>query len=100
MSENKDIYWRAYLVYIGFVGLMLLVLFKTVSIQLEGRSNVFASSEERMPVRTVNKAPRRGEVLDCHYTPLVTSVSLYDIHFDTKVPDSKILDAEVADLSN
>jgi cell division protein FtsI (penicillin-binding protein 3) len=100
MSENKDIYWRAYLVYIGFVGLMLLVLFKTVSIQLEGRSNVFASSEERMPVRTVNKAPRRGEVLDCHYTPLVTSVSLYDIHFDTKVPDSKIFDAEVADLSN
>ena len=100
MSENKDIYWRAYLIYIGFVIIMLVVLFKTVSIQLEGRSNVFASSEERMPVRKVKKLPRRGEVLDCHYTPLVTSVSLYDIHFDTKVPDKKIFDAEVADLSH
>jgi cell division protein FtsI (penicillin-binding protein 3) len=64
MSEKKHIYLRAYVVYFGFVVLMLLVLFKTVSIQLEGRSNVFASTEEKMPVRTVKKTPRRGEILD------------------------------------
>ncbi len=98
MSENKDIYWRAYLIYFGFVFIMLLVLFKTVSIQWEGRSNVFASSEAKMPVRPVKKIPRRGEVLDCHYTPLVTSVSLYDIHFDATVVDQKIFDKELTDL--
>lgn len=98
MSENKHIYLRAYVVYFGFVVLMLLVLFKTVSIQLEGRSNVFASSEAKMPVRTVKKMPRRGEILDVNYTPLVTSVSFYDIHMDPTVVEQKIFDAEVGDL--
>lgn len=92
MSENKDILWRAYLIYFGFVLIMLVVLFKTVSIQWEGRTNVFSSSEEKMPVRTVKRIPRRGEVLDVHYTPLLTSVSFYDIHMDPTVVDKKIFD--------
>jgi cell division protein FtsI (penicillin-binding protein 3) len=99
MSEKKHIYLRAYVVYFGFVVLMLLVLFKTVSIQLEGRSNVFASTEEKMPVRTVKKTPRRGEILDVHYTPLVTSVSFYDIHMDPTVVDQKIFDTDLGELS-
>ncbi|MDP5099384.1 MAG: transpeptidase family protein [Crocinitomicaceae bacterium] len=99
MSENKDILWRAYLIYFGFVLIMLVVLFKTVSIQWEGRTNVFSSSEEKMPVRTVKRIPRRGEVLDVHYTPLVTSVSFYDIHMDPTVVDKKIFDEEITDLS-
>lgn len=99
MSERKDIYVKAYMVYIGFVILMFVVLFKTVSIQLEGRSNVFAGSDEKMPVRTVKRMPRRGEILDVHGTPLVTSVSFYDIHMDPTVIDKKIFDAEITDLS-
>lgn len=99
MSENKDILWRAYLIYFGFVLIMLVVLFKTVSIQWEGRTNVFSSSEEKMPVRTVKRIPRRGEVLDAHYTPLVTSVSFYDIHMDPTVVNKKIFDDEISALS-
>lgn len=101
MSEKKDIYWRAYLIYFGFVVLMLMVLFQTVSIQWEGRTNVFsASSVDKMPVRTVQRIPRRGEVLDANYTPLVTSVSFYDIHMDPTVVDQKTFDAEVTNLAN
>src|SRR5574343_336643 len=101
MNEKKDIFWRAYLIYFGFVVIMLIVLFKTVSIQFEGRSNVFsASTEEKMPIRTVKRIPRRGEILDVNYTPLVTSVSFYDIHMDPTVVDQKIFDAEVTNLSN
>mgnify|MGYP000647370819 CR=1 FL=1 len=37
MNEKKDIFWRAYLIYFGFVVIMLIVLFKTVSIQFEGQ---------------------------------------------------------------
>ncbi len=100
MNEKKDIFWRAYLIYFGFVVIMLIVLFKTVSIQLEGRSNVFsASTEEKMPIRTVKRIPRRGEILDVNYTPLVTSVSFYDIHMDPTVVDQKTFDAEVTDLA-
>ncbi|MEN9998398.1 MAG: hypothetical protein RI922_1388 [Bacteroidota bacterium] len=100
MNEKKDIFWRAYLIYFGFVVIMLIVLFKTVSIQMEGRSNVFsASTEEKMPIRTVKRIPRRGEILDINYTPLVTSVSFYDIHMDPTVVDQKTFDAEVTDLA-
>jgi cell division protein FtsI (penicillin-binding protein 3) len=101
MNEKKDILWRAYLIYFGFVVIMLIVLFKTVSIQFEGRSNVFsASTEEKMPIRTVKRVPRRGEILDINYTPLVTSVSFYDIHMDPTVVDQKIFDDEVTNLAS
>jgi cell division protein FtsI (penicillin-binding protein 3) len=100
MNEKKDILWRAYLIYFGFVVIMLIVLFKTVSIQFEGRSTIFsASTEEKMPIRTVERPSRRGEILDVNYTPLVTSVSFYDIHMDPTVVDQKIFDAEVTDLA-
>lgn len=100
MSEKKDIIWRAYLIYFGFVLLMLVVLFKTVSIQWEGKSaDSSSSSSSKMPVRTVKRIPRKGQILDANYTPLVTSVSFYDIHMDPTVVDQKIFDAEVTDLS-
>lgn len=99
MSEKKDIFWRAYLIYFGFVLIMLVVLFKTVSIQFDGGRNVFSSTEEKMPIRTVKRTPRKGQILDVNYTPLVTSVSYYDIHMDATVPKQKIFDAEVTDLA-
>ena len=87
-EEKKDIVWRAYLIYFGFVILMLIVVGKTAAIQFEGGDPIFLSSSngtEKMPTRTVLKEPRRGELLDFNYTPLVTSVSFYDIHMDPTV---------------
>lgn len=100
-EEKKDIVWRAYLIYFGFVILMLIVVGKTAAIQFEGGEPIFLSSSngtEKMPTRTVLKEPRRGELLDFNYTPLVTSVSFYDIHMDPTVVDQKIIDTELADL--
>lgn len=102
MSEKKDIYWRAYLIYFGFVVVMLVVLFKTFSLQFEGRSNEFTTNDgvtEKMPTRSVKRIPRRGEILDANYTPLVTSVSFYDIHMDPTVVPQDIFDKEINDLA-
>lgn len=102
MSDKKDIYWRAYLIYFGFVVVMLIVLIKTFTIQYEGRSDVFATntgSDEKMPTRSVERVPRRGEILDVHYTPLVTSVSFYDIHMDPTVPSQELFDKNIGELS-
>ena len=100
MSEKKDIYWRAYLIYFGFVVLMLVVIFKTVSIQLEGGDSTFMSSngDERMPTRTVQREPRRGQILDANHTPLVTSVSYYDIYMDPTVVDQEVFDNDLGPL--
>ena len=101
-TEKKDIYWRAYLVYFGFVVLMLVVVIKTFSIQFEGKSTVFATNtgaEERMPTKSEKRIPRRGEILDANYTPLVTSVSFYDIHMDPTVVDQELFDKNINELS-
>ncbi len=98
MKDKKDIYWRAYLIYFGFVVIMLAVLFKTIAIQFEGSSNML-SSDGKIPVRTVKRIPRRGEVLDVNYTPLITTITFYDVHMDPTVVDQKIFDAEVNELA-
>jgi cell division protein FtsI (penicillin-binding protein 3) len=100
MNEKKDILWRAYLIYFGFVLIMLVVLFKTVDIQLEGRTTILSpASEGKMPIRIVKRTPRRGQILDVNYTPLVTSVAFYNIHFDPTIVDQKTFDAEIMDLA-
>ncbi len=102
MNEKKSIFWRAYLIYFGFVAVMLIVLFKTFSIQMNGKdstSNNISDSKETIPKRTILRMPRRGEILDVNYTPLVTSISFYEIHLDPTVVDQKIFDDSITDLS-
>ncbi len=99
-KDTKNfLYYRAYLVYFAFVGLMLLVLYKTVSLQFEGRKNIFDSEDEKLPVRTVSRFPRMGDILDRNMIPLVTSVTYYDVHMDPTVVDQKLFDEEVSELA-
>lgn len=99
MSKEKDfLYYRAYTIYLGFVIVMITVLYHTISLQLEGRKNVFDSADQKIPVRTVKRIPRMGEILDRNGTPLVTSVTYYDIHMDPTVVDQKVFDEELSDL--
>lgn len=101
MKDNKDIYWRAYLIYFGFVVVMLIAVFKTFAIQFEGKNNVFSTNtgaKEKMPTRSVQRIPRRGQILDEKYTQLVTSVSFYDIHMDPTVVKQELFDQEINGL--
>lgn len=100
-TEKKDIYLRAYLIYFGFVILMLVVIIKTISIQFGNGTPVYTSSSEggeNMPTRVTKRTPRRGQILDANYTPLVTSVSFYDIHMDPTVIKDKLFDKEISNL--
>lgn len=102
MSDKKDIYWRAYLIYFGVATLMLVVIIRTVMIQFDGGHPVFMSSSlgsEKMPTRTVDRKPRRGQIVDANYTPLVTSVSFYDIHMDPTVVKQALLDSSLSKLA-
>ena len=99
MSTHKNfIYYRAYAIYFGFVIIMLMAFYHTISLQLEGRSFVLDSADKKIPVRTVKRIPRMGEILDRNGIPLVTSVTYYDIHMDPTVVDQKVFDDELSDL--
>ena len=99
-KDSKNfLYYRAYLIYFGFVLIMLVVLYKTISLQFEGKKNIFDSTDEKLPVQTVSRIPRMGDILDHNLTPLVTSVTYYDVHMDPTVVDQKLFDAEVSELA-
>lgn len=101
-QENKGIYWRAMAIYVGFVLVLFVVFFNTISLQFSSKNdNLELSGEDsgKIPTRIVKRIPRRGEILDCNNTPLVTSVSFYDIHMDPTVVKQAIFDAEISDLS-
>ncbi|PWL33117.1 MAG: peptidoglycan glycosyltransferase [Fluviicola sp. XM-24bin1] len=101
MSEKKDIFLRAYIVYFGFVVLLLVVLFQTINIQLQdGRSDQLTEGdgEERLATKTVQKEARRGQILDVNGTPLVTSVSYFDIYMDPTVVSQEVFASELNDL--
>lgn len=101
MEEQKQISIRAYVVYISFVVVMLAVLFQTFAIQFTKSDPQFETSNgegEILPTRITKKTPRRGQILDVNYTPLVTSVSFFDIHFDPTVVDQKTFDRDLEPL--
>lgn len=80
---------------------MCLVIAKTISIQSEGVKSVVVggNSTEKIPTRTVKRIPRRGQVLDINRTPLVTSVSFFDIHMDPTVSKQEYFDKNIMELS-
>ncbi len=99
MSKDKNfLYYRAYAIYFGFVGLMMIVLFKTVELQVEGKSNVFSSSDDKIPYRTVARIPRKGEILDRNNTTLLTHVTYFDIYMDPTVVSQKAIDDDLNKL--
>lgn len=93
MTSNKGpLVFRAYLLYFGFVAIMILVLYKTLKLQ-------FSSNEVDLPIRFADRMPRMGDVLDANLNPLLTSVSYFDIRMDPTVVDQKTFDAEVSNLA-
>ena len=98
-NDKKDLIWRAYLVYLGFFIALIVVIVKTTMIQTEGKASLFSVGKDKIPTRAVKRYPRPGEVLDRNYTPLVTSVSFYDIHMDPGVVDQEIFDRDISDLA-
>lgn len=97
-KEKNFLYYRAYTIYFGFVIVMMIALYHTVSLQLEGRKNIFDSADYKIPVRKVSRTPRIGEILDCNENLLVTSVTYYDIYMDPTVIDQKVFDDDLSDL--
>lgn len=91
-SSKGPLVFRAYLLYFGFVAIMVLVLYKTLMLQ-------FTNSEVDLPIRFADRAPRMGDVLDANLNPLLTSVSYFDIRMDPTVVDQKTFDAEVSNLA-
>lgn len=100
MSKDRNyLYYRAYLVYFGFVALMLVVLYTTIKLQINGPGGAMQMDEGELPTRVVDRLPRMGQILDRNEVPLVTSITFYDIYMDPTVVDSVVFDQQVGALA-
>lgn len=99
MKTPKAVIIRTYLLYFIVVIVMLAIVGKTFTIIMDGRSDTLASESEKLPQRFSKIKPRRGEILDAHLNPLVTSVSFYDIYMDPVTVDKDIWDKGIGGLS-
>lgn len=98
-KERSHVVFRAYLIYFGFVLIMLIVLYQIIQLQFNGKNTKFGEEDTVIPVRTVARTPRMGDILDAHLLPLLTSVSYFDIHMDPTVVKQEIFDNELSGLA-
>ena len=99
MKTPKVVLIRAYLVYFLVFIAMLLVIVKTVVIIMDGREHIFTTSSNLIEQRSANVSPRRGEILDTHLNPLVTSVTFYDVYMDPVTVDKDVWNKGIGELS-
>ncbi len=97
-KDRKHLYYRAYLVYFGFVAIMILVLYSTLDSQFNGPGVAYATQKGELPTRVADRIPRMGQILDHNEVPLVTSVTFYDIYMDPTVVEDDIFDAQISGL--
>ncbi|MBW7868085.1 MAG: transpeptidase family protein [Brumimicrobium sp.] len=98
MKNNKAIILRTYLLYSLVVIAMIIVLTKTVIIIMDGRERVFTLANSNLEQRPAPIPARRGEILDNKLSPLVTSVSFYDIYMDPIAVKEDLWQEEIGDL--
>ncbi|MFM7006349.1 MAG: penicillin-binding protein [Flavobacteriales bacterium] len=98
-KDRKYLYYRAYLIYFGFVFVLAAVLYTTLDLQLNGPGAVFQTKEGELPTRVADRIPRMGQILDRNEIPLVTSITFYDVYMDPTVVEQKLFDQQVGALS-
>ena len=98
-KDRKYLYYRAYLIYFGFVIIMIAVLYSTFDLQLNGPGVAFETKEGELPTRVADRIPRMGQILDHNEVPLVTSITFYDIYMDPTVVEEELFDQKVGALS-
>ncbi|HRO75273.1 MAG TPA: hypothetical protein PLP27_03900, partial [Crocinitomicaceae bacterium] len=70
MSTPKATRNKIIVVFIAFALLMVFVLVKTAMIQTQGVTKVFTAEDGKIPMRTVDRPTRLGDILDENGTPL------------------------------
>ncbi|MGB0933262.1 MAG: penicillin-binding protein [Lishizhenia sp.] len=98
METKKNIILKTYMIYILFVLIMITVIVKSIMIRFDGRENVFSTNSDKIEYRTAEITPRRGEILDCNLSPLVTSVSFFDLYMDTKTVKKELWVSQINGL--
>lgn len=98
MNDSKKIRNKIIFIFTMVAILFAVVLGKTLAIQADSVSMIFTSEDGRIPMRTVDRPTRVGDILDINGTPLVTTVLKFDIYMDPTVAKQADFDKYLPDL--
>jgi cell division protein FtsI (penicillin-binding protein 3) len=80
-EKKKDILWRVYLVFIGFILFALAIIVQVGRLQfVEG--DYWKRKQDSLTLRYYNIEPMRGNIYACDGSLLATSLPRYDVHVD------------------
>ena len=98
-ANRKFLRNRAYLIYFGFMALMVTVFGTVISIQFSTESIGEMPGQGKIQERIVSDDPRFGDVLDKDMNPLITTVSYYDVYMDPTVASKELFDENIDSLA-
>lgn len=80
-EKKKDILWRVYLVFGGFILFGLAILFRAGHLQF-AEGEYWKNKADSLTLRYQNIAPMRGNIYAADGSLLATSLPRYDVHVD------------------
>jgi cell division protein FtsI (penicillin-binding protein 3) len=85
MAENKkDILWRIYLVFFGFILFGIAILGRVGHLQFS-EGEYWKRKADSLTIKYQNISPMRGNIYACDGSLLATSLPRYDVHVDMTV---------------
>jgi len=100
MTLKKGILWRFGLILLVFVLIMLLILFKTLSLMTTDRNKWLTfKSPGNKPIREVVISPNRGDICAEDGRILATSIPYYEIRFDPIAVKKSLFNSKVDSLA-
>ena len=97
-KDKKHMFWKVYSVYFGFTSVLLFAFVETISIQLGDSSNLLDLGAKKIKTRQVDREARFGDILDANLSPLVTSVTYFDIYMDPTIVSQSEFDDGISEL--
>jgi cell division protein FtsI (penicillin-binding protein 3) len=98
-KEKKVLKNRAYLIFFGFVAVMITIIYTVISIQFTELEPGLMPGDRKIPERIVLDKPTPGDVLDKDLNPLVTTVSYYDVYMDPVVVSEALFESKIDSLA-
>ncbi|AWL78610.1 penicillin-binding protein [Capnocytophaga canimorsus] len=97
-TKDKFVLARTYLVAGSLLVLAVVIAFKLINIQIEG--DAYRKKAEETTFREATIIPNKGNLYSDDGSLLATSVTRYDIRFDTQTPKNKDFEQWVRPLSD
>ena len=87
-KNDKKITYRTYFIALAMILMLIVIAVKLVTIQIEG--DTYRAKVDEKTLREAEITPTQGNLYSDDGSLLATSVTRYDIRWDSKAPSKKL----------